>query len=91
MVKVLKLRRLKKVETSQRIDTSEDTMMEDASNQGRMIDDLDKDDAVALKDDNEEEKKEEESTQKVAFVGWYIEPSIHEWYVAYCPQQQQGK
>nr|GFA84102.1 hypothetical protein [Tanacetum cinerariifolium] len=43
-----------------RIDTSEDTMMEDASNQGRMIDDLDKDDAVALKDDNEEEKKEEE-------------------------------
>nr|GEV98016.1 putative ribonuclease H-like domain-containing protein [Tanacetum cinerariifolium] len=43
-VKVLKLRRLQKVGTSQRIDTSEDTVMEDASNQGRMIDDLDKDD-----------------------------------------------
>nr|GFD17333.1 hypothetical protein [Tanacetum cinerariifolium] len=34
--------------------------MEDASNQGRMIDDLDKDDVVALMVDKEEEKKEEE-------------------------------
>nr|GEW05504.1 ribonuclease H-like domain-containing protein [Tanacetum cinerariifolium] len=59
-VKVLKLRRLQKVGTSQRIDTSEDSMMEDASNQGRMIDDLDKDDAVDLMDDKGEEKKEEE-------------------------------
>nr|GEX05601.1 copia protein [Tanacetum cinerariifolium] len=58
-VKVLKLRRLKKVVTSHRIDTSKDTVMKDASNQGRMIDDLDKDDVVALKDDKEEEKKEE--------------------------------
>nr|GFA91030.1 hypothetical protein [Tanacetum cinerariifolium] len=60
MVKVLKLRRLKKIGSSQRIDTLEDTVMEDTSNQGRMIDDLDKDDAVALMDDKEEEKKEEE-------------------------------
>nr|GEU92150.1 putative ribonuclease H-like domain-containing protein [Tanacetum cinerariifolium] len=60
-VRVLKLRRLKKVGTSQRIDTSEDTVMDDASNQRRMIDDLDKDDAVALMDDKEEEKKEEEA------------------------------
>nr|GEX34380.1 putative reverse transcriptase domain-containing protein [Tanacetum cinerariifolium] len=59
-VKVLKLRRLQKVGTSQRIDTSEDSVMEDASNQGRMIDDLDKDDAVDLMDDKGEEKKEEE-------------------------------
>nr|GEZ09554.1 ribonuclease H-like domain, reverse transcriptase, RNA-dependent DNA polymerase [Tanacetum cinerariifolium] len=44
---------------SKRIDSSEDTVMEDASNQGRMIDD--KDDAVALMDDKEEEKKEEEA------------------------------
>nr|GEW68623.1 reverse transcriptase domain-containing protein [Tanacetum cinerariifolium] len=44
-VKVLKLRRLQKVRTSQRIDTLKDTVMEDASNQGRMIEDLDKDDA----------------------------------------------
>nr|GEW46721.1 hypothetical protein [Tanacetum cinerariifolium] len=57
-VKVLKLRRMKKVGTSQRIDTSEDTMMEDASNQGRMIDDLNKDDVVALMDDKEEDKEE---------------------------------
>nr|GEZ19609.1 hypothetical protein [Tanacetum cinerariifolium] len=58
-VKVLKLRRLQKVGTSQRIDTSDDTVMEDASNQGRMIDDLDNDDVV-LMDDKEEEKKEED-------------------------------
>nr|GEU98357.1 reverse transcriptase domain-containing protein [Tanacetum cinerariifolium] len=56
-VRALKLRRLKKVRTSQRIDTSEDTVMEDASNQERMIDDLDKDDAVTLMDDKEEEKR----------------------------------
>nr|GFC48903.1 hypothetical protein [Tanacetum cinerariifolium] len=36
MVKVLKLRRLKRVGTSQRVDTSEDTVMDDASNQGRI-------------------------------------------------------
>nr|GEZ19984.1 hypothetical protein [Tanacetum cinerariifolium] len=59
-VKVLKLRRLQKGRTSQRIDTSKDSMMEDASNQGKMIDDLDKDDAVDLIDDKGKEKKEEE-------------------------------
>nr|GEY07861.1 hypothetical protein [Tanacetum cinerariifolium] len=37
-VKVLKLRRLKKVGTSQRIEPSDDNEMEDASNQGRMTD-----------------------------------------------------
>nr|GEY32291.1 RNA-directed DNA polymerase, eukaryota, nucleotide-binding alpha-beta plait domain protein [Tanacetum cinerariifolium] len=60
-VKVLKLRRLKKVGTSQRIDSSDDTVMEDAFNQGRMIDDLDRDTGVALMDDKEEEKKAEEA------------------------------
>nr|GEV20448.1 retrotransposon protein, putative, Ty1-copia subclass [Tanacetum cinerariifolium] len=60
-VKVLKLRRLKKVGTSQRIDTSDDTVMEDASNEGRMIDDLDSDAGVALMDDKEEEKKAKEA------------------------------
>nr|GEY12355.1 hypothetical protein [Tanacetum cinerariifolium] len=49
-----------RVGTSHRVDTSEDTMMDDASNQGRRIDELDKDDAVALMDDKEEDKKEEE-------------------------------
>nr|GEV04006.1 reverse transcriptase domain-containing protein [Tanacetum cinerariifolium] len=61
MVKVLKLRRLKRVETSQRVNTSEDTVMDDESNQGRKIDKMDKDDAVALMDDKEEDKKEEEA------------------------------
>nr|GEX03574.1 hypothetical protein [Tanacetum cinerariifolium] len=61
MVKVLKLRRLKRVGTSQRVDSSDDTVMDDASNQGRIIDELDKDDVVALLDDKEDEKKEEEA------------------------------
>nr|GEU47195.1 putative ribonuclease H-like domain-containing protein [Tanacetum cinerariifolium] len=60
-VKVLKLRRLKKVGTSQRFDTSNDTLMEDASNQRRMIDALDSDAGVVLIDDKEEEKKAEEA------------------------------
>nr|GEV15306.1 hypothetical protein [Tanacetum cinerariifolium] len=38
-VKTLKLRRLRKVGTSQRIESSDDTIMKDVSNQGRMIDD----------------------------------------------------
>nr|GEU34289.1 xylulose kinase-1 [Tanacetum cinerariifolium] len=59
-VKVLKLRRLQKVETSQRIDISDDTVMEDASNQGRMIDALDSDAGVALMDENKEQKKAKE-------------------------------
>nr|GEZ87238.1 hypothetical protein [Tanacetum cinerariifolium] len=42
-VKVFKLRRLKKEGTSQRVDTSDDTVMEDVSNQGRMIVELDRD------------------------------------------------
>nr|GFD04637.1 hypothetical protein [Tanacetum cinerariifolium] len=44
-----------------RIDTSNDTVIEDASNQGRMIDALDSDAGVALMDDKEEEKKAEEA------------------------------
>nr|GFC76514.1 hypothetical protein [Tanacetum cinerariifolium] len=59
-VKTLKLRRLKKVGTSQRVDTSDDTIMEDVSNQGKMIDELDKDEGVALMGEKEEEKKAEE-------------------------------
>nr|GEX99607.1 hypothetical protein [Tanacetum cinerariifolium] len=42
-VKALKLRRLKKVRTSQRVNTSYGTILEDVSNQGRMIDELDRD------------------------------------------------
>nr|GEY88850.1 hypothetical protein [Tanacetum cinerariifolium] len=60
-VRVLKLRRLKRVGTSQRIDTSNDTVMDDESNQGRIIDEMDKDDAIALMDDKEEDKTDEEA------------------------------
>nr|GEW32063.1 hypothetical protein [Tanacetum cinerariifolium] len=48
------------VGTSQRVDTSDDTIMEDVSNQGRMIDELDRDEGVTLMGENEEEKKAEE-------------------------------
>nr|GEZ59709.1 hypothetical protein [Tanacetum cinerariifolium] len=60
-VKVLKLRRLQRVGTSQRVDTSDDTVMDDASNQERMIAEMDKDDAVVLMDDKEKDKKVEEA------------------------------
>nr|GEW18854.1 hypothetical protein [Tanacetum cinerariifolium] len=39
----LVMRRLRKVGTSQRIDSSDDTIMKDVSNEGRMIDESDKD------------------------------------------------
>nr|GEZ18515.1 hypothetical protein [Tanacetum cinerariifolium] len=56
-VRVLRLRRLQRVGTSQRVDTSDDTMMDDKSNQGSMIAEMNKDDAVVLMDDMEEDKK----------------------------------
>nr|GEZ10311.1 hypothetical protein [Tanacetum cinerariifolium] len=45
-VKSLKLRRLRKVGASRRIESSDD--MEDVFNQGRMIDDMDKDEEIEL-------------------------------------------
>nr|GEV89637.1 reverse transcriptase domain-containing protein [Tanacetum cinerariifolium] len=49
-VKSLKLRRLRKVGASRRVESSDD--MEDVFNQGRMIDDMDKDEGIELvKDD----------------------------------------
>nr|GEW23095.1 hypothetical protein [Tanacetum cinerariifolium] len=60
-VRVLKLRRLQRVRTSQRVGKSDDTVMDDESNQGRMIAEMDKDDAVVLMDEKEEEKKVEEA------------------------------
>nr|GEU74559.1 hypothetical protein [Tanacetum cinerariifolium] len=49
-VKVLKLRRLKRVGSAQRIDTSDNTVMDDVSNQGRMIADMDADVDVVLEE-----------------------------------------
>nr|GEY24589.1 hypothetical protein [Tanacetum cinerariifolium] len=59
-VRVLKLRRLQKVRTSQRVDTSDDTVIDGESNQGRIIAEIDKDDVVVLMDDKEDDKKVEE-------------------------------
>nr|GEV68347.1 copia protein [Tanacetum cinerariifolium] len=56
-VSVLKLRRLQKVGTSHRVETFDDTVMDDESNQGRMIAEIDQDDAVVLEDDKEENRK----------------------------------
>nr|GEV15301.1 hypothetical protein [Tanacetum cinerariifolium] len=47
--------------TSQRVDTSNDTVMDDESNHGRMIAEIDKDDDVVLMDEKEEDKKVEEA------------------------------
>nr|GEX08162.1 hypothetical protein [Tanacetum cinerariifolium] len=58
-VKTLKLRRLRKVGTSQRIESSDDTIIEDVSNQGRMIDELDKDEGAVLMSEKEEKETEE--------------------------------
>nr|GEW24023.1 hypothetical protein [Tanacetum cinerariifolium] len=67
-VKPLKLRRLRKVGTFQRIVSSDDTIMEDAINQGRMIDELDRDEGVALMGEKRKKRKlksmhEEESIE----------------------------
>nr|GEY54400.1 hypothetical protein [Tanacetum cinerariifolium] len=56
-VRVLKLRRLQKIGTSQRVETFNDTVMDDESNQGMMIAEMDQDDVVVLKDDKEENKE----------------------------------
>nr|GEY13176.1 hypothetical protein [Tanacetum cinerariifolium] len=65
-VKALKLRRLRKAKTSQRVDTSDDTIMADVSNQGRMIDELDKDEGAVLINEKEGtgEDLEKESSAK---------------------------
>nr|GEY85129.1 hypothetical protein [Tanacetum cinerariifolium] len=52
-VKVLKLRRLQKVGTSQRVETSDETVMDDVSNQGRMIVEMDQDADVVLEEAKE--------------------------------------
>nr|GFB74747.1 hypothetical protein [Tanacetum cinerariifolium] len=48
-----------KIRTSQRVETSDDTMMDDESNQRRMTAEMDQDDIVVLKDDKEENNEAE--------------------------------
>nr|GEX49218.1 hypothetical protein [Tanacetum cinerariifolium] len=45
-------RRVENLEYDKQIESSDDTNMEDASNLGRMIDELDKDEGIALIDDD---------------------------------------
>nr|GFA88455.1 hypothetical protein [Tanacetum cinerariifolium] len=56
-LKVYKLRRLKKVGTAQRVDTFDDTVIDDVSKQGRIIASMDADVDVTLKDVAEIAKK----------------------------------
>nr|GEU95139.1 hypothetical protein [Tanacetum cinerariifolium] len=49
-VKVLKLKRLQKVGTGQRVETSDETVMDDVSNQGRMIVEMDQDADVVMEE-----------------------------------------
>nr|GEW62542.1 putative ribonuclease H-like domain-containing protein [Tanacetum cinerariifolium] len=65
--------------TSQRIDTLDDTVIDDASNQGRMIDALDSDAGVALMDEKKEEKKAKEDKVAVTAASTTIfaaEPQV---------------
>nr|GEV59841.1 hypothetical protein [Tanacetum cinerariifolium] len=65
-VKVLQLRRLQKVGTTQRVETSDETVLDDVSNQGRMIAEMDQDVDVVIEDDKEvadDVKDEDESEQ----------------------------
>nr|GEZ89663.1 hypothetical protein [Tanacetum cinerariifolium] len=50
-------------EVPTRVDTSDDTVIDDESNQGRMIAEMDKDDVVVLMDDKEDDKKVEEAKE----------------------------
>nr|GEU60975.1 hypothetical protein [Tanacetum cinerariifolium] len=64
-VRVLKLRRLQKVGTSQRVESSNNTVMDDESNQGRMIAEMDQDDAVVLEDDKNEDREVADAVKDV--------------------------
>nr|GEU60541.1 ATP-dependent DNA helicase PIF1-like [Tanacetum cinerariifolium] len=67
-VRVLKLRRLQRVRTAQRVETSDETMLDDVSNQGRMITEMDKDTDVVLEDVKEVADKAKEVADAVKDV-----------------------
>nr|GEV05119.1 hypothetical protein [Tanacetum cinerariifolium] len=64
-VKVLKLRRLQKVRTSQRVETPNETVMDDESNHERMIAKMDQDVDVVLKDDKKDDKEVADAVKEV--------------------------
>nr|GEV18636.1 retrovirus-related Pol polyprotein from transposon TNT 1-94 [Tanacetum cinerariifolium] len=72
-VKTLKLKRLRKIKTSQRIESSDDTIMKDVSNQGRMIDELDKDEGAVLMNEKEETKEVKDITGDAQVEGRQVE------------------
>nr|GEY45501.1 copia protein [Tanacetum cinerariifolium] len=51
--------------TSQRVETSDETMLDDVSKQGRMIAKMDEDDVVVLKDDKEEDREVADAVKDV--------------------------
>nr|GEX50419.1 hypothetical protein [Tanacetum cinerariifolium] len=63
MVKSSKLRRLRKVGASRQVESSDD--IEDVFNQGRMIDDMDKDEGIELVKDAEEDDSEVQEVVEV--------------------------
>nr|GEV38384.1 hypothetical protein [Tanacetum cinerariifolium] len=56
-VRKLKFKRFQKVGTSQRVETSDETMLDNVSNQRRMITEMDQDDAVVIEDDKEKDRE----------------------------------
>nr|GEX89284.1 hypothetical protein [Tanacetum cinerariifolium] len=69
-------RRVKHLEHDKRIESSDDTIMDDVSNEGMMIDELDRDEGVALMGEKEEEKKAKDV--KVIAGDAQVEGSMHE-------------
>nr|GEX26055.1 hypothetical protein [Tanacetum cinerariifolium] len=57
-----------KVGTTQRVETSDETVMDDVSNQRRMIAEMDQDADVVLEDDKEEDESEPAKVQEVVDV-----------------------
>nr|GEU45870.1 hypothetical protein [Tanacetum cinerariifolium] len=64
-VRVLKLRRLQKVGTSQRVETSDETVMDNESNQKRMIAEMDQNADVVLKDDKKDDREVDDAVKDV--------------------------
>nr|GEZ13982.1 hypothetical protein [Tanacetum cinerariifolium] len=64
-VRKLKLRRLQRVGTSQRVETSDETVLDDVSNQGRMIAEMDQDVVVVLEDDKEKDREVADAVKDV--------------------------
>nr|GEV44520.1 hypothetical protein [Tanacetum cinerariifolium] len=62
-----------KVGTSQRIELLDDTIMEDVSNQGRMIDELDKDEGAVLMNEKEETEEVKDITGDAQVEGRHVE------------------